>query len=196
MFFCCSTGQGLGAELCFRVSVSKQRLSGNSRLRVRQVGRVWRERQRETETDGSRNMDWRAVGKRQSRRAQKVTLSHNVALLMSIQKHPHSLSMHPSSVSYILFATLFTPSHAYLILKKRGQGHQQGDDVLQQAERILLISKQEGGQSTIRCKSLRVTAFLRKLGSPSCPQYDNCMRKNRIESFWSLVLVICVIISQ
>lgn len=52
------------------------------------------------------------------------------------------------SGNYLDFATFFV-----ILEQRRSQRHQQGDDVLRQAERILMISKQEGGQSVIRCDS-------------------------------------------
>lgn len=85
----------------------------------------------------------------------------------------------------ILFATLFSPGWFFVMVKERGEGHQQGDDVQQQTKRIPLISKQTV-HNKVR-ESLRIEASLRKLGSPSCPQHDTCITENRI------VIVICVI---
>lgn len=90
---------------------------------------------------------------------------------------------------------LFNPHHfCYLIYTQQGIMHYDSSSkwkMLQQAQRIQLISKQERGQSTIGCKSLRIDAFLRKLGLLSRLWCD-CVRENKTESFWRLMFVLII----
>lgn len=111
--------------------VSKQRISVNRR--VRQAGRLSERKTGRDKRDAGRNMErWAAVKRQKERRESYWATQCNAADACTVPYHS---------------------SQSDVILEEGSQGHQQGDDVLRQAERILLISIQEGGQSTIRCKS-------------------------------------------
>lgn len=141
--------------------VCKQRLSGNRQ------GEPERERQRQMEVETWKERQ--CVGKK---RVHKATGPNVVALLMSVPcsaAHVQSLVINLKKTGRCHVAG-FGLCHTYLILEEKGRRHQRGDDVLRQNPVDFQNRRRTVGDQVL--ESLRIKTFLRKLGSPSPPQYN------------------------